>query len=368
MQTENLLFSLFFGFLEHYWYALAFLLLVGLFFFMRFQRKRSFIPFFSEEIEPQLDEVPFQKVSDPTLTDLEAYRIVQSYREKIWWNASFKTDYSPGTVGELSQTLIHDIAKVYYPADDQPELKVSMTDLLNLNRRISDRLLLAMDRFPLSSLKHLEIVDILRYKTYFDIVSEHRMVKFLKDHAYLWDSVKKLWAAYNLLNPAYWTRRAIYTAGQEGGIRYLLTLMMTVIGEEAILLYSRRDLKKPETHTEKSKVRAMINTFIEQKDVNGARLEEVLLTILDNGKLDNQLKIELIRSLLAKEMIPVDSVGLPFEKRGVKETLARLFEHLTTLGHQNNQKKLLPLLTGGEEPLALRFWKKVSRTKNREEA
>jgi len=39
--------------------------------------------------------------------------------------------------------------------------------------------------------------------------------------------------------PWYYGRQIAWTVGKELGLRYLLTLIITIVGEEAVLLYRR---------------------------------------------------------------------------------------------------------------------------------
>ena len=40
--------------------------------------------------------------------------------------------------------------------------------------------------------------------------------------------------------PMYWGRQALYTGGREAAVRYLLTSLVTFVGEEAVLVFSGR--------------------------------------------------------------------------------------------------------------------------------
>ncbi|PIU53495.1 MAG: hypothetical protein COS90_05845, partial [Deltaproteobacteria bacterium CG07_land_8_20_14_0_80_60_11] len=73
---------------------------------------------------------------DPRAEDRAALQIIRRYRRH------YLLKWLPGTVisfkgiNEMSLELIKEIARAYYPDDDRPELKASLSDLVALHNRV----------------------------------------------------------------------------------------------------------------------------------------------------------------------------------------------------------------------------------------
>ncbi len=201
-------------------------------------RTKSRLRIESGEAEKELEAETVRLIANPTETDEIAYSIVERYRKRIWRRFSINTAFGVEAVGDTCGSLVTEIAHIYYPHSPRPELEVTVDDLLDLNQRVIARLRKLMDKFPLSRLRGTRMSQILTYHKLYAAVTANPIIR----------TVRKKWArraargaaiAARYANPKFWVMRGVTRGGREFAARYLLTALITIAGEESILLYRR---------------------------------------------------------------------------------------------------------------------------------
>jgi hypothetical protein len=185
---------------------------------------------------PEAEPIGLHVIKDATEADEIAYAIVERYRKRIWRRFSINTSFDIASISDLCGGLISEIAHVYYPDSPRPELEVTVNDLLDLNQRVIARVRKLLERFPLNRLQGLRMSQILSYHKLYSAVSGNIIVR----------SIRNKWArraartaaiAARYADPRFWIMRGVTRGGREFAARYLLTSIITIAGEEAILLY-----------------------------------------------------------------------------------------------------------------------------------
>ncbi len=276
------------------------------------------------EDKETFDQVELIRVQNPTEQDLQAYDLIEAERQQVWKSLGTGTSIAPKKISQLSLHLIQQIAAIYHPDIEAPEFQASIFDLLELNERIIRRLKEYLDDFPLNTIRDVSIQDILKYKGYYDRISEFDLVKLAKKHKTLYTIGQYAWMGYNALNPWYWGKKVIFTAGKEGTLRYLLTIIITVVGEESVLVYSKRNLKAKAVAVEKNIAFEMINMAAIDGVVTQEEYEIVLDFILNNPRLDDQVKVTLLKALLRKRPMKADILPDIYEDKERKRLLAEV--------------------------------------------
>ncbi len=232
---------------------------------------------------------------DPRPEDQEALNLIREYRRrrllKLWPNTrlSFKE------INELSQNLVADIARIYYPEEERPELKASLGDLAALYRRVGVRLSAWLETVPFRPLKDMELSTVLFLHGTYQRVRAHPVHQFLQ-RTHLYQAARWLWTSVNVVNPYYWGSRAAYTGGREFLFRLFLAKVISVVGEEAMRLYSRRSPQARLLRRFQVGVQEMINLALEQNGELPAGVGAALLRlILAARALEDQEKLMLVK-------------------------------------------------------------------------
>jgi len=262
---------------------------------------------------------------DPNSQDQEALALLSEYRRryllKLWPN----TRLSFREINELSQNLVAEIAGIYYPEEERPELKASLADLVALYRRVGVRLSAWLETVPFRPLKSMELSTVLLLHDTYQRVKAHPVHQFLQ-RSHMYRVARWLWGSINVVNPYYWGRRAAYTGGREFLTRLFLAKVVTVVGEESIRLYSRRSPNVRLFRRYQVGVQEMINLAL---DKNGSLPGEVttaaLRLILKAKGLEDQEKVVLLRRVSRPRRRVTALADLnPAEQQEVQDWLAGL--------------------------------------------
>ena len=171
--------------------------------------------------------------------DRAAREVIRQYRRRYLLKLWPDTPFGFKVINDLALEMIQEIARVYYPEEERPELKASLQDMVALYNRIGVRLQTLLDLRAIRPFRDVELETVLRYQVMYRTLKNHWGYQFVKRH-HLDRAVRWGWAAINYANPWYWGRKAAYEGSKELGARLALARIADIVGEEAVLLYGRR--------------------------------------------------------------------------------------------------------------------------------
>ena len=296
-----------------------------------------------------LQEIELIRVQNPSSKDKKAYEWIEAERKKVWTRFSFKTSLAPREIWQMALDLIKEIAAIYYPDAENPQFQASIDDLLGLNERIVKRLQEYLEKPPLNTIKGLNIQDVLTYKKRYERFSQSSGIQFVQKHKRLYSIGKYAWTVRNFFNPWYWGRKVVYTAGKEGLYRHLMGVVLKVVGEEAIWVYSQRAARKEAVVFEKNIALEMINMACVDNVVSSEAYEVVLNFILNNSKFDDWVKVTLLKTLQNKRPVKSTCAFDTYNDQEKKRLLAEVervvkADKPETLKKRNALKSLKKLL------------------------
>jgi hypothetical protein len=263
-------------------------------------RRRKALPGAWPEQEDPFKRIAALKTQSPSPEDQLALERIEKALKGIGRKFSLKTSLAPRKVYAMAADLTRDIAAVYYPEAENPILKASLADLLNLDARVVARLNLKTNEFPLKAVKDVSIEKILAGKDFYDSKVKSKLEWFNK-YKKLYALGNNAWLAYNALNPWYWGRRLAYTSVREITYRYLLTWVVAIVGEEAMAVYGRRDINTPEAVFDRDLAFAMVDMAHTQPVISGKTYAVVLDHILNRSRLNDTVRVNVLRALVSKK-------------------------------------------------------------------
>jgi hypothetical protein len=274
--------------------------------------------------EAHLDDLDI-RLPDPQPQDQEALRLLREYRRRYLLKLWPDTRFSFREINDLSQTLVTEIARLYYPEEERPELKASLADLVGLYRRVGVRLTAWLETAPFRPLREMDLATVMLIHGAYQKFKDHPVHQFLKRH-HLYRAARWTWAAVNIANPFYWGRRAVYKSSREFLARIFLAKVVTVVGEEAMLLYSRRSPNLHLFRRYQVGVQEMVNLAL---GANGSLPAEVVLglmkSVLKARGLEDQEKVALLKRMSQPRQRVTGLVELtPPEQKEVQEWLQGL--------------------------------------------
>lgn len=295
-----------------------------------------------KRVERSIDRMPVRIVDMPTEKDKEAYELLKTYRRHIWGRFGEDMQLNPRAVSQISFEVIEKIASVYYPDEKEPQYKANIDGLLELNERVGQRLKEILDKPLINKFRGLDVATILSLKKGYDAVRQHPVTEFVMNKPALRKLWQVGWGAANLLNPWYWGRKVFIEVGLETARRYFVTGLVTIVGEEAVMLYSGRRVRNEKSAAELLTAFEMAKTLQAQESISAEEYGVMLRWLIKLKHVDDHSKIELIRLLLGGREVPEQDLKELREFKGEKLFL-KAFSELAEAPGPDEEGKLLKL-------------------------
>lgn len=184
----------------------------------------------------RLDDVPFERLDSSEPVDAAACRIIERARRSVWEEATAGASVSPEALYDRAQKLVAAIAAAYFPQHPRPVTMVTVHGIVQLLGRTAQRMEGSLGSFPLCLVRDRTISDVLRIHAGYRAVRDTPVGRFLRNRL-VRTAGRVVWDAYTIARPWNLGRRMIWAVSREAGLRYLLTLFVTIVGEEAVRVY-----------------------------------------------------------------------------------------------------------------------------------
>ncbi len=258
-----------------------------------FTRRRLLRLLAQEGIQPEDLEI---RLDHPRPQDQAALELIRTYRRRYLLQLWPETRFSFAAINNLSQQLVKEIARIYHPEEERPELRASLADLVALYSRVGARVQSWLDTMPMRPLKDVELATVLRVHEVYQKITQHPTYRFFKRHHL--DKVARLaWAAQNIVNPWYWGRKVAYTGSREMLARLFMAKVAATVGEEAIRLYGRRPLNSRRAALFQTALQEMVNITLEDGQLPPPVASFLLTFFLKAKGLEDQDRLGLLTRL-----------------------------------------------------------------------
>ncbi len=145
---------------------------------------------------------------------------------------------------EMSYELIDEISKYFFPDSKYPMLELSVSELLNLNHYITNRLDDILDKPILKNTKNLQITKIMSMYDKKKAIEQNKLVKAAKKYKVA-KVVKYGGALLNVFNPVYWFRKLVINTSVDVMTKKVCLVGIGIVGEETTKVYSKKLFDKP---------------------------------------------------------------------------------------------------------------------------
>ncbi|MDF2699607.1 MAG: hypothetical protein K0Q49_1163 [Haloplasmataceae bacterium] len=173
------------------------------------------------------------------ITNFDVKDIVEAKQSQIIKSKRLGLGNNFNLVQDLTKEVVMEVAKYYYPDSKCPHLEISLIEALDMNQRVTERLKTMLDNKAIGLIKNIRISQIIALLEIKKNVENNPIYRFSKK--YNLDKVIQYgYAALNLANPAYWVRKIISTSTLETTLRGIGVMTISIVGEEAIQLYSKK--------------------------------------------------------------------------------------------------------------------------------
>jgi hypothetical protein len=331
-------------FLQHFWWVWVLLGLATLWGISLLLVRHWTLKRFSAALHQEEDRFDDLDISlpDPQPQDQEALQLLREYRRRYFLKLWPDTRFSFRQINDISQELVAEIARIYYPEEERPELKASLADLVALYRRVGVRLTAWLETVPFRPLREMDLATVMLIHDTYQVIKDHPVHQFLKRH-HLYRAARWAWGAFNLANPFYWGRRAAYKGSREFLARVFLAKVVTVVGEEAMRLYSRRSPNLRLFRRYQVGVQEMLNLALgANESLPTEMVLQLMKSVLKARGLEDQEKVALLKRISSPKQRETGLADVePPEQKEVQEWLQSLVK---TCWKGLERRKLLALV------------------------
>lgn len=165
-------------------------------------------------------------------SDEKAQVFLQARIREVWYSFSPVQWLDLQIMRNNCHELVQRIAAEYFPESKQPELEVTMLELLQFSERTAHRIRDLLEEFP--SFHRMTIANILDAKSLLEKTRQTIDKKGIKTGHRI---ASRILMAINAINPNYWLQRILFRGASEVIGRKVLTSIYRIVGVEAIRLY-----------------------------------------------------------------------------------------------------------------------------------
>lgn len=166
---------------------------------------------------------------------------------------------------EMSYELVEEISRYFFPDSKYPMLELSVSELLNLNHYVTNRLDEILDKPILKNTKNIQMTKIMGMYDKKKAIEQHKLIKAAKKYKVV-KVVKYGGAVINAVNPVYWFRKLVINTSVDVMTKKVCLVVIGIVGEETTNIYSKKLFNKP---LELSVVENEILTLLEEGDHDG---------------------------------------------------------------------------------------------------
>ena len=240
--------------------------------------------------------------------DRRVKELIDTKVRESWKSLTSVKAFNLQTIRDESQKLIHDISLIYYPSSKRPELEITLSEVMRLQERISEKIYALVSAVP--SLNQFSIASILEFKNIYDQTQEFIDEKGIRTGG-KW--LSRTWQAINIISPQYWINKMIFQGASEMAGRKIITSIYRIVGTEAMQIYRSSSAIR----IDKSALEPMQETEI---------IEEPVIEIIETPQEQPCIQESINEEI--EELKVAEIVGLEDdEKNQNKENLAEAEDH-----------------------------------------
>ena len=178
--------------------------------------------------------------------DQQALDLIRSFRSEVWQIPDSELLLSIEALSQRAVRIVASIATVYHPLTADPQYEASLTELLQLVRRVSARLSRLGAVIPFKYLGNRKLSDYQRYYQLYRKINDHPVLQLLKRNPHLYRIARWALNLKNLANPLYWAGKEVSRESYFYLLRWFYLAFTSQVGREAMRVYSGRHFQTEE--------------------------------------------------------------------------------------------------------------------------
>lgn len=165
--------------------------------------------------------------------------LIYEKQRKLKRMLKYEQDGAFKATSAMAYELLEEISRYFFPESKYPMLELSVTELMELNHYVTNRIDTLLDIPILKNAKKTRIIHIVKMYDRKKMVQESKIVRAAKK-AKLGKVLKYGGMALNAINPVYWFRKLVINTSIDVMTRKVCVVIISVVGEETTKIYSKK--------------------------------------------------------------------------------------------------------------------------------
>lgn len=178
--------------------------------------------------------------------DRQALELIREFRREVWQLPDAELQLSIEALGQRAVRIVTAIAAVYHPEAAVPQYEASLTELLQLVRRVTTRLSRVGTAIPFRYLGNRKLSEYQRFYQIYQKINSHPILQLLKNNPHFYRLARWALNLKNLTNPLYWAGKEISRESYFYLLRWFTLAFISQVGREAMRVYSGRRFQTEE--------------------------------------------------------------------------------------------------------------------------
>ncbi len=273
--------------------------------------------------EHELDTLP-----SPGPKEQKALEIIAAFRSEVWDLPEGELQLGFDPLSRRALNIMRTIGEVYYPDVKQAEFEASLTDTLDLVKRVSTRLSRLASTVPFKYVGGRKLSDFQRYYQTYQKISDSPILRIFKNNPHIYKAARLVWNVKNIGNPLYWAGRELTREGYFFILRWFYLTFTSEIGREAIRLYSGKRFQQEEDRDAVLVCYRLFHTMRKWSGPSPGEWAAFVRFVANQGFLDSDTRLHIL-ARCSEDRLPNDidsqkivtKAGIKWYKDGLKKIL-----------------------------------------------
>ena len=274
------------------------------------------------------DQHELDLLPPPGALEQQALEFIARMREQVWELPESELQLGFDAFNQRALNIVRTIGAVYHPEAAQPEYEASLSDTLELVKRVSSRLARLASTIPIRYIGDRKLSDFQRYYQVYVKINENPVLKLFKKNPHIYKAAKFALSAKNIANPLYWAGRELTREGYFLILRWFYLTFTSEIGKEAIRLYSGKRFQHEEDRDAALVCYRLFHTMRKWSGPTPAEWAAFVRFVAGLSALDSDSKLHIL-ARCSEDRLPKDleeqtistKAGIKWYKKGLKTLL-----------------------------------------------
>ena len=261
--------------------------------------------------------------------DRRALELIRGFRREVWQLPDADLQLGIEALGQRAVRIVSAVAAVYHPDAAVPQYEASLSELLQLVRRVTTRLSRVGAAIPFRYLGNRKLSEYQRFYQIYQKINSNPLLQLLKNNPHLYRLARWALNLKNLTNPLYWAGKEISRESYFYLLRWFTLAFISQVGREAMRVYSGRRFQ---TEDEREAVVVCHRLFALTRRWGGPSAPEwaVLVDLVSNHPaMEAEVKLQLLaawsRARLPRD-VEIQQLETKTGQKAYRQGLKRLQE------------------------------------------